>query len=123
MTERNVNIDICPFCGGHAQVYGDRAYGGHGVFYDKIYVRCDICKAKGPSFLEKIDGYGSVLAAKAIHAWNNRVIRGRRLKSNMVESSDTDDGLSERDKLEIIKPFSRGDKTASNSCEAMCMED
>lgn len=63
----------CPFCGGHACLYANYSYKARSYF---VFVKCEICGARGKTFISKEDpaevGWNNEACNDAVEAWTMR---------------------------------------------------
>lgn len=66
-----IEIEKCPYCDGKAKLIDEVKQEGHGLYYHRAFVKCNICHAQGPVFYEKESDEYEFLA---LNAWNERSI-------------------------------------------------
>lgn len=66
-----IEIEACPYCGGKAKLIDEVKQDGHGIYYPRAFVKCEICRAQGPTFYDKESNEYELLA---LNAWNKRSI-------------------------------------------------
>lgn len=57
---------------GKAKLIDEVKQEGHGLYYHRAFVKCEICRAQGPMFYEKESNEYEFLALKT---WNERSIK------------------------------------------------
>lgn len=62
-----IEIKTCPYCEGKAKLIDEVKQEGHGLYYHRAFVKCNICQAQGPIFYEKESDEYEFLA---LNAWN-----------------------------------------------------
>ena len=63
----------CPFCGAEAEIIDEREMCGHGESVLVVYIECENCDARGPSYCHWDDGRKEWLISRAIKSWNMRM--------------------------------------------------
>ena len=66
-----IEIKTCPYCGGKAKLIDEVKQDGHGLYYNRAFVKCETCRAQGPTFYDKESNEYEFLA---LNTWNERNI-------------------------------------------------
>ena len=70
------DIKKCPFCGGHAELCANDIMRGEARGKCFVFVKCEICRAQGKTFLSNEDpdecNWENRACLSAIKAWNLR---------------------------------------------------
>lgn len=66
-----IEIETCPYCGGKAKLIDEVKQDGHGLYYHRAFVKCETCRAQGPTFYDKESNEYDFLA---LNTWNERSI-------------------------------------------------
>lgn len=66
-----IETEDCPYCGGKAKLIDEVKQDRYGLYYHRAFVKCETCRAQGPTFYDKESNEYDFLA---LNSWNERSI-------------------------------------------------